>query len=405
MIKNITPALVLSLLVSVPAQAKSVPKEHVTTLQTEQLLERYGAGFASLEHKNMGDMIRIYLPSNKLTLPNGIQLSYGELVMYAGDLFGDPKKPISSCTDKEKQSCFEAQFNALAVQGNTTDTQCTNPLNQIKHLVTYMNTVESDLNKARQQGINDWEFYSLHDETKPLNKITCGGSIISGLFPFGSYLKLARVNYDHFAPDSVTAYTVGHQYALNTALRAYQKKQQGEIDDAIKLLELAYAQNAFANHYLTDSFSSGHMRVPRRAIAQDIMLPKILNLLIANIMHDEDNEHGLNVVNAEGSSWIAYGDNYLYRPEAEQQRGIMLDAMQRSADSIYQTFNTGILPKSYSELDLFPVYSKINELNDTAPLFKVEDGVLLKRVKNHDVNDHHWTKYWSGLVTLMKFKL
>lgn len=332
MIKNITPALVLSLLVSVPSQAKSVPKEHVTSLQTEQLLERYGAGFASLEHKNMGDMIRIHLPSNKLTLPNGIQLSYGELVMYAGDLFGDPNKPISSCTDKEKHSCFEAQFNALAVQGNTTDTQCTNPLNQIKHLVTYMNTVESDLNNARQQGINDWDFYSQHDETTPLNKITCGGSLISGLLPFGNYLKLARVNYDHFAPDSITAYTAGHQYALNTALRAYQKKQQGDFDNANKLLELAYAQNAFANHYLTD-------------------------------------------------------------------------AMQRSADSIYHTYNTGTLPKSYSELDLFPDYSIINELNDTAPLFKVEDGVLLKRVKNDDVYDHHWTKYWSGLVTLMKFKL
>lgn len=405
MLKNITPALVLSLIVSVPVYANTSIKENVTTLQTEQLLERYGAGFASLEHKNMGDMIRIHLPTQKITLPNGIKLTYGELVMYAGDLFGDPKKPISSCKDKNKMSCFKAQFNALAVKGDTTDKQCTNPLNQIKSLIAYMETVEHDLNNARQQGINDWDFYNQHDETKSLNKITCGGSIISGLLPFGTYLKLAKVNYDHFAPDSVTAYTVGHQFALATALHAYEQKQQGEFDDANKLLELAYAQNAFANHYLTDSFSAGHMRVPRRAIAHDILLPKILNLLIANLMHDEDNEHGLNVVNAEGTSWIAYGDNYLYKPEAEQQRAIMLDAMQRSADSIYVTYTTGKLPESYTELDLFPDYSKIAQLNDTAPLFKVEDGVLLKRVKNHNIYDHKWTKYWSGLITLLEFKL
>lgn len=414
MLKNITRALPLSLLVVIQIYANDAPDTNLLNEKTaNKLMEQYGPGFASLEHRNLGDLVQLHLSGKnpaegplKLSLPNGLSLSYGEIVMYAADMFGDPDRPISNCDPKDRLSCFQAQFDSMAIKGKPNDKKCGNPLNQAFNIVNYMSTIEKNLDKAHQDGQSDWDFYDENDVdiTRQLNRLTCGGSVISAFIPFGTYIKLAEVNYDHFAPDSLIAYKAGHQYALQTALKGFTQRQAGKTAEAEQLLELAYAQNAFANHYLTDSFSAGHMRTPRRDIANKILLPSSLKLLIANLMHNEDNRHGLNVVNAEGTSWTAYGDGYLYKPEAELQRAVLLDAMQRSVDGVYNTFLTGVIPENYPEMNLFPDYASIDQLNDTAPLFKVENGVLLKRVKNNDYYDHHWTKYWSGLITLIKFQ-
>lgn len=412
MIKNITHASLLSLLLATQSFAEDLaPAKSITPQMSNDLMEQHGPGFASLEHKHLGDMVRIYLPASsngngvpKLSLPNGIKLSYGEIVMYAGDMFGNHKYSVSSCKEKDRLHCFKLQFEALAVD-NRNKKGCSNPVSQANNLIEYMATIENELAAARQNGMNDWDYYNKEDVaiTKKLNILTCGGSAISAFIPAGNYIKLAQVNFDHFAPDSLIAYQTGHRYALETAMESYQKKEAGDIDGANKLLELAYAQNAFANHYLTDSFSAGHMRTPRRDIAREVNLPAALNLLLANLMHGEDNRMGINVVNAEGMSWVAYGDGYLYKPEAELQRGIIIDAMQRSADDIYTVYQTGIIPDVYPEMALFPDYEKINQLSRTAPLFKMEKGVLLKRVNSKNPYDFHWTKYWSGLLTLIEF--
>jgi hypothetical protein len=83
---------------------------------------------------------------------------------------------------------------------------------------------------------------------------------VSALFPLGRYLKLAANNSDHFAEWSLAAYIAGHTAAVQQAALA---KNSGDE----KQLELAYAMNAFADHYLTDLFSAGHLRVPRKQLA------------------------------------------------------------------------------------------------------------------------------------------
>jgi len=79
---------------------------------------------------------------------------------------------------------------------------------------------------------------------------------------------------------------------------------------------------AFAFHYLTDLFSSGHLRTPRgylREHCQDETVlgqlgPDALGGALSSCMHDEDNILGL-LVHARGAAdteanwWIAYGDN------------------------------------------------------------------------------------------------
>ena len=102
---------------------------------------------------------------------------------------------------------------------------------------------------------------------------------------------------------------------------------------------------------------------------------------------------------------MAYGDGYLSKQEANDQRNVILDAMQRSADGIYQTYLTGEIPRSYPEMRLFPDYSKIDDMNSSSPLFKMENGTLLKRVNHDDPHSTKYTKHWSGLLTLIEFQL
>ena len=67
-----------------------------------------------------------------------------------------------------------------------------------------------------------------------------------------TYLGLSLINWDHFGNDARTAYSTGHSAAIDYA------RQAGSSWD------VAYAMNAFADHYLQDLFSAGHLRNPRR---------------------------------------------------------------------------------------------------------------------------------------------
>lgn len=85
-----------------------------------------------------------------------------------------------------------------------------------------------------------------------------GGKWIFGVpVILGRMMKLASNNHDHFLPYSKDAYLAGHELALSKAKEA-SKAELYEMK--IALLEEAYSIDAFACHFLTDSFSSGHVR-------------------------------------------------------------------------------------------------------------------------------------------------
>ncbi|QEY51289.1 phospholipase [Legionella longbeachae] len=395
--------ILLTLVQSSYAKSSDFGQELIT-----QLLERHMKNFSGFEHQYVGDQINLHFynsnPDKLLHLPNGLILTYGQIVMLGGDLFGDPQHPISTCIVDKRKDCFNLQFYALA--GDKDKNNCQTPRKQAENLIKYQDQMVQLLMDWRLQGKTDSDFYKEYGSVinKKLNRLTCGGSFISDYIPFGNYLKLSETNFDHYQPDSLIAYEVGHQVALDTALLGYQQKTKGNIAEAGQLLELAYAQNAFANHYLSDSFASGHIRTPRLAIEKQVFLPSILNLLLANLMHDEDNRLGLIVVNQEGTLWTAYGDNYLFKEEAELQRTILLQAIQLSADSIYDTFESGSLPAQFNELRLVPLFDEVGQLNQTSPLFKVDNGILLKRKDGHDPYNFEWTENWSGLMTLLQLE-
>lgn len=60
----------------------------------------------------------------------------------------------------------------------------------------------------------------------------------------------------------MTAYSTGHTVALIKAREASKLDSESE---RVQALNQAYLCEAFAAHYLTDLFSAGHIRAPRRA--------------------------------------------------------------------------------------------------------------------------------------------
>jgi len=367
------------------------------------------AGFANLEHRKIGNQVVLRwgdlphsLDNNQVELTNKLVLSYGELIMFAGDLFGSQKYPVSECPAKNQPYCFYQQFSALdRIKHNPFQ----NALIQIPTYRSYLSQLSHEINQAKSNGINEWQFYFKHgsDISKHLNRLSGGGSIISDYIPFGEYIKLAKVNYDHFVPGAITAYQAGHKLALQTAISAHEAYNAGNPEKAYQFLSRAYAMNGFANHYLTDAMSSGHFRTPRKEIAANVYLPKVLCLLIANLMHDEDNRIGLNVTNQRGISWRAYGDGFLGTPDASQHLNLIKQIVQESADAVFRAFESGQMPEKYEELSLLPDYNLIGQLNNHSPLFKWENNQLLKRKNNFDANDHRYTAWWSGVITLVKF--
>jgi hypothetical protein len=185
------------------------------------------------------------------------------------------------------------------------------------------------------------------------------------------YYQLASVNYSHFSEPGGTAwatYTKWHGTAVAAAFEA------GSRRDPQQWL-LALTREAFADHYLTDSFSAGHVRTPRitikewygrqfpggseplvrymsrhlyRTLDAQGRLPWLLHILegrtrhviegkirklggealgtftlgdiVSKALHDYDNAHGLAVVtdvDASGKAhpggyvWMAIGDAHL----------------------------------------------------------------------------------------------
>lgn len=85
---------------------------------------------------------------------------------------------------------------------------------------------------------------------------------------------------------ALASYRQAHEYAMELAY---------EHGDKQEAMEDALLADAFACHYLTDSFSASHARVPRASIKEywDKMVPRFHNKLIQWLADRIENEYGL----------------------------------------------------------------------------------------------------------------
>jgi hypothetical protein len=152
----------------------------------------------------------------------------------------------------------------------------------------------------------------------------------------GRYLELAKVNESHFTNvrpghANIDVWASQHADAINAA-------RNGNAN-------LAWGMNAAADHFLTDAFSGGHIRVPR----DKLMAKGKKGNLESKIGHDLDNEYGVEVTNLRGDKpWIAYGDNFLDDPLGRNARNkaLALEAVELSKQDIADALAQG---KSYPE--------------------------------------------------------
>lgn len=315
-------------------------------------------GFDAAEHMALGDVVALarstlipgaYAPGwngKILHVAPDIALTYGQIVAIAGDLYGDPEHPISNGkSDDERKNLFLAAFNTLV--------HCDRA--ELHKILGHVKEESDYIQDKLKQGVWPDQAYGQRDNDTPYAHDT-GGWFFD---PGGRYGDLAFNNYDHFGLDAVTAYTAGHQEAIARAKKLRGRVLQGTISDtdALRQLEETMAMNAFADHFLTDLFASGHVRVPRRALYDvrgwtGTKGPSAM----AKHQHEEDNRYGLFVENAQGDRWQCFGDAHMMTPQGQENRARAAGAVIASSNEVWSAFERGIEtpPADYKGLRLAP---------------------------------------------------
>lgn len=182
----------------------------------------------------------------------------------------------------------------------------------------------------------------------------CSGT---GLFSIPGYLEVVSQNYNHFGWNNMVAYVDYHGQALQFAKQSFDAKENDPQQSKF-LLNKALVYNAYADHYLTDAFASGHIRVPRTQIkewARDT-LPGTLRSsrgdLLSMFLHNTESinlrtrkEEGLRVQNAHGDVWLTRGDGHLNFFANEQDLGLMLPRL-----AVAESFKELLIAAMYGEL-------------------------------------------------------
>ncbi|SJL10242.1 uncharacterized protein ARMOST_13626 [Armillaria ostoyae] len=186
-------------------------------------------GFEYVEHCFIGDAITLTLASGgkvaasdyRFQLKNQLSLTYGQINGLAGDFYGTYYPISDGKTDQDRSARFVRAYNTLADGGS----------HQPKEAMDILRVLEAEV---------DADNAALANRQDP--------SVV--------YAKLPDINWDHFGVDARAAYNTGHAAAI-------QKVISGDLDGA-------HAMNAFADHFLEDLFSAGHLRTPRRFLHRSI---------------------------------------------------------------------------------------------------------------------------------------
>ncbi len=173
-------------------------------------------------------------------------------------------------------------------------------------------------------GVFDKEIVNPHNQSD--SDLFVYGAAVSWVFFGGSsahYLGLAAKNFSHFAGDNLLAYLSYHLLAVDVATQcaAVADKLRTEESDAERLSQLftlSLIYEAFAAHYLTDIFSAGHARVPRRAILDAYprgVIPELrVSQQISKFLHEYEGKLGVFFTNSLGYIWYGFGDGALLSP-------------------------------------------------------------------------------------------
>ncbi|KAI0340287.1 hypothetical protein BDW22DRAFT_1379022 [Trametopsis cervina] len=335
-----------------------------------------------MEHCFIGDAIKLTLANgsrvaasdHKFTLPNGLSLTYGQINGLSGDFYGTSNPISDGANDQDRSMRFVTAYNTLA---NDSSRQPREAMDILKVLQAEVDAVNEALRNHQDPSV---AYSKLPDVGPKLEQITVGRSGIPG------YLGLAMINWDHFGQDARTVYNTGHALAISRAV-------SGD-------LEGAYAINAFADHFLEDSFSAGHLRTPRRILHKP--LPDLSADACAKLMHDEDSAIGFWVSDVKGETWHCYGDKRALDTENADNLKRCVAAVQASADEVYKAYHskTAPPPSKYEVWKIAPTLESAHGMNKTlATLFTFDAG---RRQKITDRKQWQFTRNWTFWSTWLE---
>lgn len=215
-----------------------------------------------------------------------------------------------------------------------------------------------------------------------------------GVFFVSGFLEIVSQNYDHFGWQNMKAYVRLHAKALQLAKQSYEMRHQSASASA-KYLRQALITNAFADHYLSDGFAAGHVRLPRTQIKRwakaELSGPfkETRADILAILLHENDGqmfgsqkEFGLKVQNSRGDRWRTRGDQYLRVDENENDPvfAIPLEAIKKSTLEILTAWKYGRLPEGqFSAAALVPFHvdlslkEKFSEDHQRIPFSSIVD--------------------------------
>lgn len=330
--------------------------------------------FDGIEHKTGGDTIQIpYSLIDETNIINSQQFrigTYGDIVAAGGDFFGPTQESDIICqgtTQQDREQRFLKAFNQMWSPDIEQDT-FKEYMNAFYDIINSQKAIV-DKNKDTQKNIPK----ELSDTTQSFytdfgikvasvflldNKIDKDWSVLRAL-------NMLLYNDDHFGDCLSQTYTTGHYMAMKLAAQA-SVLEDNDVEKNNTLMK-AIAMNAFADHFLMDSFSSGHLRTPRKQI-HSVCTDVLSAARQAMLNHDEDGRNGLWVRNLNGDEWFQMGDDNYFN--IKQNNTVLHKALNLSQTEVWESFFTRKIQQS-NVIKLFP-YPDTTK-NNTCSLMRVGD--------------------------------
>lgn len=263
-------------------------------------------GIVADKAKGFDDVNMLNLPPalNKVVKVNNETISYGELNGLAADHAATPLdlfwflstelSTLKEVLKYHRRVIEDGGKEADNMELNSIDGNYASlAINDLSHFYRYGESYIENINTDKiEEYISRMDDF-LPDERYqiPLYTWLCDKNVNYGVL-FGNILSKFS---------SIEKYIFLHMYACELANRAANNKDD---DNKKKILMYGLYCNAYADHFIQDAFSSGHLVVNRSAFP----LKSISN----KDLHDFYGKLGLDVENLKGNKWREYGDAQMF---------------------------------------------------------------------------------------------
>ncbi len=234
-----------------------------------------------------------------------------------------------------------------------------------------------DLYNDRREGIKKvikcaHKQMHFHNEQEQTGSEEYPGCTFEGIIGMPGYLEVVSKNYAHFGWNNMLAYVKYHGLALQKARDSFLTRKTDPTNSRY-FLRQALIYNAYADHYLSDAFASGHIRVPRAQVARwaEARLSGLVKGkrgdLLTMLLHDRESislktqkEEGLLVQNSAGDRWYTRGDSHLHLNSYPNDpvREIPEQAIKESVKEVLIAWSTGELPQDIYTATLYVPFYK-----------------------------------------------